>query len=40
MQLIALKINKLSYLNRKNKIHDSLKIIHELEGQSSVLNSN
>ena len=33
LQLVTLKINKLSYLNKKNRIHDSLKIIHELEAQ-------
>jgi hypothetical protein len=38
MQSIALKINKLSFLNRKNRIHDSVKILAELEGYDSLKN--
>jgi signal recognition particle subunit SRP72 len=40
MQLLVLRINKLSYLNKKNRIHDAIKIVRELEGQPRVLTTN
>lgn len=40
LQSIALRINKLSFLNRKNRVHESAKIIQELEHQSSVVGNN
>ena len=40
MQSVALRINKLSFLNRKNRIHESAKIIHELEAHDTILANN
>lgn len=40
LQSIALRVNKLSFLNRKNRVHESAKIIQELEPQSSVASNN
>jgi hypothetical protein len=37
MQSVALRINKLSFLNRKNRINESVKVIHDLEGYETIL---
>lgn len=36
LQSVALRVNKITYLNKKNRVHDSIKLIHELEGQEVI----